>query len=243
MICAARALLVAQQRLPRALGIDAHRLRRELALDRLGVAARQAQRGEQAERDRLAVRQVEVGRRLERVAERVAEVEPAPRAVVVRVAQAERRLVGGRAAHVELAAREQPRLHELGHALPPLALGQRVEQLLVDHDARRPVERADEVLALGDVDRGLAADRRVDLADERRRHRDPRHAAQVRRRREARRRRSCSRRRARRACRRGRAAARSRAAAGSPVAFASSPDGSSCVVVSRSPSACCARGP
>ena len=51
----------------------------------------------------------------------------------------------------------------------------------VDHDARRPVERADEVLALGEVDRRLAADRRVDLADERRRHGDPRHAAQVRR--------------------------------------------------------------
>ena len=33
----------------------------------------------------------------------------------------------------------------------------------VDDDARRPVEGADEVLAAGDVDRGLAADRRVDL--------------------------------------------------------------------------------
>ena len=64
---AAGALLVAQQRLPRALGIDPHRLRRQLALDRLGVAAGQAQRRQQAERDRLAVRQVEVGRRLERV--------------------------------------------------------------------------------------------------------------------------------------------------------------------------------
>ena len=50
-----------------------------------------------------------------------------------------------------------------------------------------PVEGADEVLALGQVDGRLAADRRVDLADERRRHRDPADAAQVRRGREARR--------------------------------------------------------
>ena len=39
----------------------------------------------------------------------------------------------------------------------------------------------DEVLALGQVDAGLAADRRVDLGDERRRDVDDRHAAQVRR--------------------------------------------------------------
>ena len=43
----------------------------------------------------------------------------------------------------------------------------------------------DEVLALGQVDRGLAADRRIDLGDERRRHVDERDAAQVRRRQEA----------------------------------------------------------
>ena len=65
----------------------------------------QPQRGEQAERDRLAVRQVEVGRRLERVRERVAEVEPRARPAVVRVPQAERRLVRGGAAHVERCGR------------------------------------------------------------------------------------------------------------------------------------------
>ena len=42
------------------------------------------------------------------------------------------------------------------------------------------MEGADEVLALGQVDAGLAADRRVDLGDERRRDLDQRHAAQVR---------------------------------------------------------------
>ena len=48
-------------------------------------------------------------------------------------------------------------------------------------DRRRLVERPDEVLALGQVDAGLAADRRVDLGDERRRDLDERDAAQVRR--------------------------------------------------------------
>ena len=50
---------------------------------------------------------------------------------------------------------------------------QRREQGRVDHRPHRPVEGTDEVLPLREVDRGLAADRRVDLADERRRHRDP----------------------------------------------------------------------
>ena len=48
----------------------------------------------------------------------------------------------------------------------------------VDDDRGRRMERADEVLALGQVDPGLAADRRVDLGDERRRHLDERDAAQ-----------------------------------------------------------------
>ena len=62
------------------------------------------------------------------------------------------------------------------------ALGQRLEQRRVDHRAVRPVEGADEVLALRQVDRRLAADRRVDLGDEARRHRRPGDAAEVRRR-------------------------------------------------------------
>ena len=64
--------------------------------------------------------------------------------------------------------------------VPQLRVGQRLERARVDHDPRRPVEGADEVLAAGKVDRGLAADRGVDLADERRRHRHPRDAAHVR---------------------------------------------------------------
>ena len=100
-------------------------------------------------------------------------------AAVVRVAQAERRLVRGGAAHVERPAGEQLGLDAARPPLAPLALGQRREQRLVDHDAHRPVERADEVLALRDVDRRLAADPGVDLADERRRHGDPRDAAEV----------------------------------------------------------------
>ena len=48
------------------------------------------------------------------------------------------------------------------------------------------MERADQVLALGQVDAGLAADRGVDLGDEGRRHVHDRDPAQVRRREEAR---------------------------------------------------------
>src|SRR5437763_1371878 len=68
----AGALLVAQERLPRTLGIDAHRLRIELAFDRLRVAAGEAECRKEPERDSLAVRQVEVGRRFERMREGVA---------------------------------------------------------------------------------------------------------------------------------------------------------------------------
>ena len=49
------------------------------------------------------------------------------------------------------------------------------------------MERADEVLALGEVDPGLAADRGVDLGDERRGDVHDRHAAEIRRRQEPRR--------------------------------------------------------
>ena len=63
-----------------------------------------AERSHQPERDRLSVGKLETGRGLERVRERVAEVQPLPDAAVVGVAQAQRRLVGGRAADVELEA-------------------------------------------------------------------------------------------------------------------------------------------
>ena len=60
-------------------------------------------------------------------------------------------------------------LDGLAEGRPALALGQRPQQRDVDDDRGRLVERADEVLALGQVDAGLAADRRVDLGDEGRR--------------------------------------------------------------------------
>ena len=72
---------------------------------------------------------------------------------------------------------------------------------------RRLVERAEQVLALGQVDAGLAADGRVHLGDERRRDLDPRHAAQVRGREEARPGRRARRRRSRPAARAARPAA------------------------------------
>ena len=69
----------------------------------------------------------------------------------------------------------------------PLLRRQRLEESRIDDDAGRPVKCADEVLARGEVDGGLATDRRVHLADERRRHGHPVDAAQEGRRRKARR--------------------------------------------------------
>ena len=127
-------------------------------------------------------------RRLERVPERVTEVELVPRPAVVRVGDADARLERRAPAHElrqrqlpDAVAHQQARLHGLGHPVRELLVGQRLERAGVDHDPRRPVEGADEVLAAGKVDGGLAADRRVDLADEGRRHRHPRHAPHVRR--------------------------------------------------------------
>jgi len=66
---------------------------------------------------------------------------------------------------------------KLRETLPALTFRQGGEERLVDHHTRGPVERSRQVLALGNVDGRLAADRSVDLPDERRRHCDPRHAA------------------------------------------------------------------
>ena len=68
----------------------------------------------------------------------------------------------------------------LGHlaaAAAQLARRQRGERVQVAHHAARLPERADEVLALRQVDAGLAADRRVDHPQQRRGHVDHRHAA------------------------------------------------------------------
>ena len=53
-------------------------------------------------------------------------------------------------------------LRDLAEPAVVVALGDRRERVGVGDDADRLVERADEVLALGQVDRGLAADRGVD---------------------------------------------------------------------------------
>ena len=95
-------------------------------------------------------------------------------------------LEGGAAADLLLAvglpdrlAHEQAGLHDLGETVRDLLARQRRERRGVDDHAARPVERADEVLPLRDVDRDLAADRRVDLRDEGRGYRSPGDAAEV----------------------------------------------------------------
>ena len=124
--------------------------------------------------------------RLERVREGVPEIEQLAHPAVVRVPEAERRLVGGAAAD-ELVVRQLPQrlageetgLDHLGQPLASVFLGQGREVVGVDDGADRPVEGADEVLALAQVDRRLAADRGVHLADQRRGHGDPVDASEV----------------------------------------------------------------
>ncbi len=61
----------------------------------------------------------------------------------------------------------QPVLDHLGQPGAQLAVGQRVEGRHVRDHRARLMEGADHVLAARMVDRGLAADRRVDLGEER----------------------------------------------------------------------------
>ena len=78
------------------------------------------------------------------------------------------------------AARDDAVLDDFVQAGAELAARERGEELRVDDHRRRLVIGADEVLAGGVVDADLAADRAVDLREERRRHLDDRHAAEVR---------------------------------------------------------------
>ena len=160
----------------------------------------------QAIRHGLAVQQPPVaGRSLEGVAKRVAEVQrDAPRLLALILADdlhlGPRRALNelcqgagleraacarGDALAVALEQGEQPFVTErrhldcLGESRPTLALRERGEERHVDDDRHRLVERPDEVLALGQVDRRLASDRRIDLRDEDRRDVDERHAPQV----------------------------------------------------------------
>ena len=168
------------------LAVDFDRLGTKRLLDRLRVEAGEPERREQPERDGAAVRELEAGRRLERVRERVAEVELRALAAVVWVAQAEGRLEGSRPTHLlverqlpDRLAHQQSRLDDLGAPVRELLLRQRLERRRVDHGPNGPVEGADDVLRPRQVDRRLAADRGVDLADERRRHGDPVDPAEV----------------------------------------------------------------
>ena len=152
------------------------------------MADGEPERGPQPERDGVTVRDGGVRRaRLQRMREGVAEVERDTDGTIVRIAHAHGGLVRSAAAHnlrvgqlPETLAREQAGLDDFGQATRALVGGQGLEQHGVDDGARGPVERADEVLRRRQVDAGLAADRRVHLTHERRRHGDPREAAQVR---------------------------------------------------------------
>ena len=69
-------------------------------------------------------------------------------------------------------------LDDLGETADVVVDRQRVQRGQVAQHPGRGVEGADEVLALGGVDAGLAADRRVDHAEHGRRDGDPAHPAQ-----------------------------------------------------------------
>ena len=74
---------------------------------------------------------------------------------------------------------ERGHLHGLGQGRTALPDIQRRQDRHVGEDRGRLMERTDEILALRQVDAGLAADRRVELRDERRRDLDERDAAEV----------------------------------------------------------------
>ena len=152
--------------------------------------AGQPERGEQAERDRRAVREPVAGRASS------AWANVWPRLSCARSARSSgsrRQTPPCRAAPHLLLPRELPErlpaeqacLDDLREAVRELLLGQRLEQRRVERRLDGPVERTDEVLAIGEVDRRLAADRRVDLPDEGRGDGVPRDPAQVGRRDEA----------------------------------------------------------
>jgi hypothetical protein len=101
----------------------------------------------------------------------VTQVERPAHAAIVRVLQADSSLIGGAAAN-ELAVRKLPQrrageqagLDDFGHAVEALVRRKRLEQRRIDDRPVRPMEGADEVLCLRQVDSGLASDGRVDLA-------------------------------------------------------------------------------
>src|SRR5262249_61873219 len=129
-------LLVAFQRLPRALAVDLDRCRPQNVLDRIRRPPGEPQGRQQPERDCAAVRDgLIAGAGLERVGEGVAQVENQARAEVVRIAQAERGLEGRTTANElplwklpQRLAGEQARLDHPRPALPPPVSRQRLLQ-------------------------------------------------------------------------------------------------------------------
>ena len=172
---------------------------REQVLDALAVAQRQPaerdrrpRRERHAEADGFAVQPALVAAdRLERVAERVAEVQQRAPALLALVLGDDRGLDLAAAANrmrqrcrveapqvvdVLLEPGEERRvdddavLDDLGEAGGELARRQRCERAGIREHRDRLMERADHVLAARMVDGRLAADRGVDLREQRRRH-------------------------------------------------------------------------
>ena len=126
------------------------------------------------------------GRGLECVREGVAQVQDRTASLVERISETdtglERRRPADQLVLAELperTARQEPRLHHLGHAFAALSLAESGEHVWIDDDACGIVKRADEILARRKVDGRLAADRGVHLPEQRRRHCEPAHAAEI----------------------------------------------------------------
>src|SRR5262249_43502141 len=149
-------LLVAFQRLPRALAVDLDRCRPQNVLDRIRRPPGEPQGRQQPERDCAAVRDgLIAGAGLERVGEGVAQVENQPRAEVVRIAQAERGLEGRTTANElplwklpQRLAGHHARLDALREPFAALLFGQRLQQPGIDQRAYGPVEGPDQVCPL-----------------------------------------------------------------------------------------------
>ena len=156
----------------------------------LGVDAAQPHghlgRVHEADGHRLAVAQVVASRRLDGVGQRVAVVEDGPPASLTLVGRHHLGLdahcgcdPGIGVERVEVVAGQEVVLGQLTLAAAQLPRRQRGQRLgVAQHGVRLP-ERADQVLALRQVDSGLAADGRVHLGQQRGGHRDVADAAVV----------------------------------------------------------------
>src|SRR5205814_10588149 len=138
-------LLVALQRGPRTLTIEANRFRSEDVLDGGGRPAGQPEGGDETKRNCVTVRQALVPRcSFECVRKRVTEVEDRATALIEGIAQAHCRLEGdARTDHrlvfelPEWTAREQAGLHNFRQTFTTLRLAQRGEHIRIgDHSSR-----------------------------------------------------------------------------------------------------------